>query len=269
MNIRIYLSAVLLLPLISTLTMAMPLGEAGEISAEALDAAFTEEDAAREAARWSDEDVKRGPPDPLGKMSTGADLVVLGTVTEQEVVYGAGGTPYIHTTLTISEVLEGEHAGGEITVVQEGGPLKDKPEHVLMLSHTHHFAPGQEELLFLELNAESPHPWNRVVIKNRFGVLDNRLFNENGRGLIYTETEEAPGYTLSLSSDRNPHPRFSEFTVGSHEFSKQFRQREEDLGSGDQPGSTPRTKVSPGYQAGIDINTFRNALSRQEGRVEQ
>lgn len=267
-NYRTYLSAALLVPLISTWAMAQPFGEAGEISAEALDVAFTEEDAAREAAGWSDEDIKRGPPDPLGKMSADADLLIIGTVTEQAVVYGADDTPYTHTTFSISEVLEGDYAGDEITVVQEGGPLKDKPENVLILSHTHHFTPGQEDLLFLELNPESPYPWSQVVIKNRFGVLNGAVFNENGRGLIYTEMEEAPGYTLSLSRDRNPHPRFSEFKIGPHEFSKQFRQRDGDVGPGDQSGgSTPQKKARPGYQAGVDINTFRNALSRQAGRV--
>jgi hypothetical protein len=264
------LVVILLTPLISNWALAQPFGEAGEISPEELDSAFTEEDAAREAALWSDERIVQSPADPLGKMSAEADLVVFGTVTGQEVIYDASDTPFTHTTLAISEVLEGSYSGGQITLVQEGGPLKLKPENVLILSHTYYFSTGQEELLFLELDPDSPYPQSQVVIKNRFGVLNGKVFGENGRGLIYTETEEAPGYTLSLSRDRNPHPRFSEFKIGPHEFTKQFRQRDVDVGSGDQSGSTPQQpqkKARPGHQAGVDISTFRKALSRQAGGV--
>ena len=265
MKYRIQLSAVLFLSLIANGSVAQPAGEAGEIPPEVLDANFTEADAAREASLWRERTVERTPADPLAEMSAAADLVVRGTVTGQEVVHDAGGTPYTHTTLDISEVLEGGYGGSEITVVQEGGPLRDKPDEVLILSHTHYFTPGQEELLFLQLNPDSPHPYSRVVIKNRFGVLNGKVFNENGRGLIYTEQEEAPGYTLSLSRNRHPHPRFSDFKIGPHEFSKRFSERDEEVGNNDYPASTPLKRVRPGYQAGVDVSTFKNALARQGG----
>ncbi|MEZ5569901.1 MAG: hypothetical protein R3E54_16445 [Halioglobus sp.] len=263
---RCCLSAALLMLLtFSGWTTAQPADVPAELSPEELDAAFTEADAAREAAGWSDTAVKRGPADPLGKMLQSADLVVRGVVTGQEVVYDARDTPFTHTTLAISEVLEGSYTGGEITIVQEGGPAKQSPENVLILSHTHYFTPGQEELLFLELNPDSPYPYSRVLIKKRFAVLNGKLFNENGRGLIYSETDEAPGYTLAWSRDRNPHPRFSEFKIGPHEFSKQFRQRDEEGESPGQPSSRSRADARPGYQEGVDISTFKQALNRQGG----
>jgi len=259
-----YLAAMLLAPLVTTGAVAQPTGEAAEPTPEELDAAFTEEDAAREAALWSDEVIERGPADPLADMSAEADLVLRGTVTGQEVVYDANDVPFTHTTLSVNEVLEGSYSDALITVVQQGGPLKDEPGNVLILSHTHYFTPGQEELLFLELNPDSPHPQLQVVITNRFGVLNGKVFSENGRGLIYTETEDAPGYKLSWSGDRNPHPRFSEFKIGPHEFSKGFDQPNQEGESPGQPLSR-QAAVRPGYQAGVDIGTFKNALSRQGG----
>jgi hypothetical protein len=252
---------VLLIPLFSTWTMA----QTGELSPEELDAAFTAADAAREAAGWSDKIIERRAVDPLATMSASADLVIRGTVTAQEVAYDANDVPFTHTTLGVSEVLEGSYADSQITIVQEGGPLKHKPENVLMLSHTHYFTPGQEELLFLELNPDSPYPYSQVVIKHRFGVVNGKVFNENGKGMIYTETEEAPGYKLSWSRDRNPDPRFTEFKIGSHEFSKQFRERDQEGDSPEQPVSRQRVEVRPGYESGVDVSTFKNALTRQGG----
>lgn len=267
MNYRRYLAAIWLLSLTASGVAAQPLLAGGELTPEQLDAAFTAEDARREAAGWSDETIERSPADPLAKMSAASDLVVRGTVTAQEVVYDAQDTPFTHTTLSISEVMEGSYPGAEITLVQEGGPAKHEPDNVLILSHTHYFTPGQEELLFLEINPESPHPHSRVVIKNRFGVLNGKVFNEDGRGLIYTETEDAPGYKLSWSSDRNPHPRFTEFSIGPHEFSKQFEQHEPEGESPGQRLSAPQTQAQaqPGYQASVDIGTFKNALTGHGG----
>lgn len=260
-----YLTAAWLLSFATSWAAAQPLLESGELTPEQLDAAFTEEDARREAAGWSDEIIERTPADPLAKMSAASDLVVRGTVTAQEVVYDANDTPFTHTTLSISEVLEGSYSGAQVTIVQEGGPARHEPDNVLILSHTHYFTPGQEELLFLELNPDSPHAHSRVLIKNRFGVLDGKIFNEDGRGLIYTETDEPPGYKLSWSGDRNPHPRFTEFSIGPHEFSKQFDQHEAESESPGQRLSAPQTRARPGYQASVDLGTFRNALTGKGG----
>ena len=262
MNYRRYLSAVLLIPLFSTWTMA----QTAELSPEELDAAFTAEDAAREAAGWSDKIIERPAVDPLASMSAEADLVIRATVIAQEVAYDDNDIPFTHTTFSVNEVLEGSYADSQITVVQEGGPLKEEPKNVLMLSHTHYFMPGQEELLFLELNPNSSYPYSQVVIKNRFGVVNGKVFNENGRGMIYTETAAAPGYKLSWSKDRNPNPRFSEFKIGSHEFSKQFTERDHRGEQPDQPVSRQQqVDTRPGYESGVDISTFKHALNRHGG----
>lgn len=257
------IAAILLIPLMSAWAVAQP---NAELTPEQLDAAFTEEDAAREAALWSDEEIPRAPVDPLARMSAESDLVVIGTVTAQETVYDDRDIPFTHTTLAITEVVEGSYEGGLINVVQRGGPLKHKPENVLIGSHTHYFTPGEEELLFLALNPDSPHLESQVEIKNRFGILNGKVFSENGRGVIFTATEEAPGYTLSFSRDRNPHPRFTDFKIGPHEFSKQFTQRgdrSESPGQGEAPG---RAEKRPGYGAGVTVGAFKNALSGQGGQ---
>ncbi|NND68649.1 MAG: hypothetical protein HKN19_13765 [Halioglobus sp.] len=262
MNHSRKIAAILVLPFMSAWAVAQ---SGAELTPEQLDAAFTAQDAAREAALWSDEEIVRAPVDPLGKMSAESDLVVIGTVTAQEIVYDDRDRPFTHTTLAITEVVDGSYEGGLITLVQEGGPLKHKPENVLILSHTHYFTPGEEELLFLALNPDSPHPQSRVEIKKRFGVLNGKVFSENGRALVITATEQAPGYTLSFSRDRNPHPRFKDFKIGPHEFSKGFTQRGYESESPGQPASRGRPDTQPGYQAGVDIGTFKNALSGQGG----
>lgn len=262
MNNHRKIAAILLFSSLSAWAVAQP---DGELTPEQLDAAFTTEDAAREAALWSDEDIVRAPVDPLARMSAESDLVVLGTVTGQEVVYDDRDIPFTHTTLAITEVVDGSYEGGLITLVQEGGPLKHKPENVLILSHTHYFTPGEEELLFLALDPDNPYPQQQVLIKHRFGVLNGKVFSENGRGLILAASEEPPGYTLSFSRDRNPHPRFTDFKIGPHEFSKQFTQRGYQSEAPGQPVAGGRPDTRPGYQAGVDIGTFKNALSGQGG----
>ena len=125
--------------------------------------------------------------------------------------------------------------------------------------------PHPRPLLFLALDPDSPYPQLQVQIKNRFGMLNGKLFSENGRGLVLTETDEAPGYTLSFSKDRNPHPRFTDFQIGPHAFSKQFTQRGDQNESPGQPVTLGRPESRPGYQAGVDIATFKNALARKGG----
>lgn len=265
MNKRRFLPAVtLLFPLTAAVAIAQPL-EGYELSPEALDAAFTEADAAREAAGWSDKTVERRVADPMASMSAAADLVIRARVTAQKVVYDDRDVPFTHTTLGISEVVAGNYQDSHITVVQEGGPDRHDSDRVLMLSHTHYFTPGQEELLFLELNPDSAYPHSQVVINTRFSVLNGQLFNEDGRGLIYTETEEAPGYTLSWSRDRHPHPRFTEFRVGEHEFSKQFREREQESEGPAQLLSRSQIQAGPGYQESVDIGTFKHVLATRKG----
>jgi len=240
----------------------LPGAEATEATPEERDAAFTAEDAAREAAAWSDVIIDRAAPDPLASMSASSDIVIRGTVASQDVVYDGNNIPFTHTTLSISEVLQGSYSADEVTVIQEGGPSKTEPDNVIMVSDTHYFDVGNEELLFLKLDPDNAYETQRVVVRQRFGILNGKVFDENGRGLIYTETQEAPGYRLSWSNNRNPHPRFREFHIGPHLFSKQFR---DDEGGVDGDGGAPpqgRRPVSPGYQAGMDVSALGAALNR-------
>ncbi|MEZ5573847.1 MAG: hypothetical protein R3E64_17805 [Halioglobus sp.] len=239
-----------------------PNGEAYESSPEELDAAFTAEDAAREAARWSDAVIVRSTPDPLANMAASSDLVIRATVASQQVVYDASDMPFTHTTLSILEVLQGNYSADQITVIQEGGPAKNKPDNVIMVSDTHYFSEGSEELLFLALEPDSVYDTRKVAVKQRFCVQNGQVFDENGRGLIYTETQQAPGYRLEWSKDRNPDSRFRDFRIGPHLFSKQFRDEAKGTDSGGELPAQARRSVSPAYQASMDVGAFSAALTR-------
>lgn len=237
---------------------AQPFGEASEPSPEELDAAFTEEDAAREAAAFSDVVIDRSNPDPLGRMTSEADLVFRGTVVSQEVVYDENDLPFTHTTFAISEVLEGSYSVPQITVVQEGGPVKNDPENIVMVSDAEYFTEGESEVLFLDLHPEQTRQERRISIENRFRIYGGKVYDEHGRGLLLMPTEEGKGYRLGLSRDRNPAPRFSQIHIGPHTLTKNFEEKDSAPDSG---GGEPQARrVVPGYQSSVDITTFSAAI---------
>lgn len=236
---------------------AQPAGEASEPSPEELDAAFTEEDAAREAAAWSDVIINRSRPDPLTAMTASADLVIRGKVVSQEYVYDERGLPFTHTTLKISEVLEGSYSAPEVTIVQEGGPAKDNPENIVMVSDAHYFNEGEDELLFLEINPGEA-PLRRILIEQRFRIYNDQVYDENGRGVLLEANEEGKGYRLGLSRNRNPAPRFSQIHIGPHTLIKNFG--EEDRAPDSGGGQAQPQRTVPGYQSSVNVTTFSAAI---------
>ncbi|MDZ7785303.1 MAG: hypothetical protein U5K56_20910 [Halioglobus sp.] len=236
---------------------AQPLGEVAEPSPEELDAAFTEEDAAREAAAWSDVVIDRSRPDPLERMTSSADLVFRGAVASQEVVYYENDLPYTHTTLSITEVLKGSHPGSQITLVHEGGPAKDNPENIVMVSDARHFDEGENELLFVDVNPGESAP-RKVSVEHRFRIYNGKVYDEHGHGVLLEPGEEGKGYRLGLSRDRNPAPRFSQIHIGPHTLTKNFGKEDSAPDSG---GGEPQARrVVPGYQSSVDITTFSAAI---------
>jgi hypothetical protein len=262
MNIQ-KLIAIFLLPLLSHGAFAQSGGEANEPSPEELDAAYTEADALRDAAKWSDVEIVQKEPDPLGEMTAGADLVIRATVTSQSNGHNAKNTPLTHTTFSISEVLKGDYAADEITITQEGGPSKTRPNRVVIMSHTKYFKVGDEELLFLSLDPDNALQELQVRINNRFGIQQGKVFDENGRGLIHSTADNAPGYSLALSKDRNPHPRFRDFQIGSHKFSKKFKEDNtgDDADFGGDTAIEESNPASRGHQRSMDVSAFSAAVS--------
>ncbi|MEZ5570988.1 MAG: hypothetical protein R3E64_03105 [Halioglobus sp.] len=239
---------------------AVPNPEDSEPSLEQLDAAYTAEDFAREAAAWSDVIIDRTQPDALTAMTAAADLVFRGSVVSQQTVYDANDLPFTHTTFSISEVLKGSYPSAEITVIQEGGPSRTDKDSIVIVSDADHFAVGDEELLFLAVNPQNPVSFRRVSVNNRFCILDNKVYDENGHGLLLSPAEDRAGYRLTWSRDRNPAPRFSEIQIGSHTLTKQFQAENvsPDIG-GDQ--SRQARAVAPGYQSSVSVDALTAAIT--------
>ena len=159
-------------------------GEEGEPTPEYLDATFTSEDAARVAAGFSDQIIGDSSADPVGDMTNAADLVFRGSVLSQTYVYDAAGTPSTHTTFLIMELLKGDHQSDEITLVQPGGPSQFDSDEVMMVSTARYFNVGEEELLFMGLDPESQVESRRATVLSRFRIYENKIYNEDGHGVI-------------------------------------------------------------------------------------
>jgi hypothetical protein len=233
--------------------------EATEPSPEMLDAAFTTEDAAREAAAWSDVVINRRNPDPVGKMAATADLVFRGQVKSQEYVYDDNDVPYTHTTFTISEILQGTHADTQITVIQEGGPSRTDEDSVVFTSNSRYFNVGEEELLFVSLEPEHTAPTRRVSIEHRFRIYGGKLYDDNGRGLLMLPAAEGSGHRLGLTPDRDPAQRFSQIHIGPHTITKVFDEQEHHPDSGGD-GSAQAGRTSRPRQGIVDVETFTAAI---------
>lgn len=245
---------------------AQPSGEAAEPTPEELDAAFTAEDAAREAAAFSDEILDRGPADPLAALTAAADLVVRGRVVSQSVQYNSDDIPFTHTTIAIDEVLAGESPGAELAIVQEGGPSRTDPELVYMVSETHYFSSGGEEVLFLGVEAGGSPGDRRIEVQERFRVHAGRVYTETGRGVILDSAAGGPGNSLRLSADRNPDPSFREIQIGPHTFTRQFggggSQGDDDSGTTAQRSGAPAAVSARSYRDSADVESFSAAISQ-------
>lgn len=257
MSYRQFLLAIPVLLFLCNEVGAQPAGEANEPSPEELDAAFTEEDAAREAAAWSDVVIDRSRPDPLTGMTASADLVIRGTVVSQDYVYDEKGRPFTHTTLAISEVLKGSHTAPEVTIVQEGGPAKDNPDNIVIVSDHQYFNEGENELLFLDINSGEAAP-SRVAIEQRFRIFNGQVYDEHGRGVLLEAREEGKGYRLGLSRNRNPAPRFAQIHIGPHTLTKNFDSEDGAPDSGG--GETKPERDVPGYRSSVNVSDFSAAI---------
>lgn len=251
---------VLTLFLLCNWAAAQPGGESTEPSPEQLDAAFTAEDAAREASAWSNVVIDRSNPDALGKMAAATDLVFRGAVKSQKVVYDSNDLPFTHTTFTILEVLKGAYPAQEITLIYEGGVSRDNPENVVIVSDARYFNVGEEEFLFVELDPENPVPSRRVTVDHRFQIYEGQVYNEDGHGLLLLPDADKQGYRLQWSRDRNPAPRFGKIHIGSHALTKVFSDEKSYPDSGGEEPALAR-RSTPGYDSSVNVETFTTVLT--------
>jgi hypothetical protein len=254
----------LLIPLAclaSSPTWAQSYGEALEASPEALDAAFSEADAAREAALWSDVIIDRSRPDPITAMTASADWVIRGTVTAQAFIDNEKNPPFTHTTIVVDELLKGQNVPSEITLVQQGGISPSNPENIVMVSHGHYFSVGEEELLFIDVNPEQTGH-RRLVIEQRFRIYEGQVYDENGRGLIVKDREDGPGLTLEVSRNRHPSPRFAHFYIGPHRLTKNFSSYEGPLDF--RAGAFPEPDEITSYQSSVSISDLSARILGEE-----
>jgi hypothetical protein len=243
---------------------AQPGGEAGEPSPEERDAAFTSEDAAREAAAFSAAIIDQDAVDPLGEMTDAADLVFRGNVSAQSVVYDADGVPFTHTTLTIQEILKGAHPDGDITVVQEGGPARDHADKILLVSSSMLFNAGEEDLLFIDLDADNPNPHQRVTVNQRYRIYEGRVYSEDGRGITIEPVGSGSGRRLMLSDDRHPAAYFRQIRIGGHALTRNFGS---DVGKPDAVARPQKARervesVVRSYTDSVDVQTFSEAVAK-------
>lgn len=243
---------------------AQPRGEAGEPTPEALDAAFTPEDAVRVAAGFSGEVTGGAPADPLGNMTEAADLVFRGTVVSQSYEYNARGTPYTRTIFSIAETLKGEHPANQFTLVQPGGPSSTDGERIMMLSDAQYFNVGEEELLFMNLDLQTQVEARRATVLSRFRVFRDQVFNEQGYG-VTVEPLSQGAYRLALSNRPSDEQRFRRIHIGSHRLDKRFTgEQDPGLDRGARAGQ-PRGDIDDPLVDGVDgvdVETFSELIRR-------
>jgi hypothetical protein len=258
------LALVLLLCLHWNLATAQAVGEAAEPSPEELDAAFSSEDAAREAAAFSDTIIGQGALDPLQQMTDAADLIFRGNVSSQSFVYDAGGIPHTHTTFVIAEIIKGRYPNGEITLVQEGGPAQDQDDRILMVSSSVLFNPSDEELLFIHLDPDNPIEHERATVSQRYRIYEGKVYSEDGRGITVEPVEGGSGRRLVLSDDRHPAAYFRQIRIGDHTLTRNFGRDSEQRDSVPDPEQANAHVVSivRSYADGVDVETFSDAIAQ-------
>jgi hypothetical protein len=236
-------------------------GEEGEPTPEYLDATFTSEDAARIATGFSDQIIGDSSADPVGDMTNAADLVFRGSVLSQTYVYDAAGTPSTHTSFLITEQLKGDHQSDELTLVQAGGPSQTDSNKIMMVSTARYFTVGEEELLFMNLDSESPAESRQATVISRFRIYEDKIYNEDGYGVVVVPLDGGRQYRLLQSRDRNPDDRFRGINIGPHRLNKKFGR--ESNSSTDANGTVGARRGNGGnsHSERTDVDTF-SALIR-------
>ena len=194
-----------------------------EPTPEQRDAAFTAQDAAREASAWSLQEMEQEDGDALSQLTANADLVFRGRVESQTFIYDADGTPFTQTDFVLADVVKGRAGLSRFTLLQEGGPSQSGDGRVLLVSNSRHFAVGEDELLFIELQPDAVLENRRAEVQHRFRIYQEQLYTEDGQGIILSQDQAQGKRWLELSADRHPAQRFQRIQIGEHTLTKRFQ----------------------------------------------
>jgi len=235
-----------------------------EMTNEERDAAWTAEDAAREAAQRVPAVAAADavPVDVLGQLTGEADVIFRGIVQYQTVDYGADGIPYTKTTFAVNNKLKGDFGGNQFTLVQVGGPGKNDGDPSMMSSNSRNFDVGDEELLLL--GAEAGNGVRYVQI--RFRIYGGQVYDEDGRGVFVKSVNGGNGHILELSADRNPDPRFREIHVGSHTLYKNFGDDNVEYPDMAADGESISRAAGSSYTGGAKVGTLIAAIKQPRDR---
>lgn len=241
--------------------LAQASGEASEPTPEQVDAAFSPEDAAREAARWSKDVRPRDQRSALERLSEEADLIFHGTVHSQAVEFRGNGIPFTHTTFAIIDLVKGNADGGFFTLEQEGGPDRVDPEKVLLVSTSEYFAPGEEEVLFVAFDDAT----GRHMVRERFRIVDGLTYNANGRGVVLEQGPAGSRAGLRLTRGRSADARFRTVPIGKTALYKQFG---DDTDNPDGPAEASMRAAAPaqdnlGSRVGDVLDALQGAGRQQ------
>ena len=236
-----------------------------EPTPEYIDANFGEEGAARLAAGFSDMIPAGSATSSLAGMTDAADLVVRGLVLAQEYHYDVHGVPSTHTTFLLSEKLKGDHPNTEVTLVQAGGPAQNNADKIMMSSHSHYFNVGEEDVLFLETDLENTSPFRRVTVMSRYRILEEKLYSDDGRGVILVPLQSGDDYRIAHGKSRHIDSRFSTIEIGTQRFNKASGQvglkdaqlRRADVG---------KKSVEDAAQEALEVDEFVDRVKNQGGR---
>ena len=240
-------------------------GEEYEPTPEHIDANFGEEDAARLAAGFSDTMVAGSATSSLAGMTDAADLVVRGLVLAQEYRYDVHGVPSTHTTFLVAEALKGDHLNTEVTLVQPGGPAQNNADKIMMSSHAHYFNVGEEDVLFLETDPENTSPFRRLSVMSRYRILEEKLYSDDGRGVILVPLQSGDDYRIGHGRSRNPDSRFNTIEIGTRRFNKasgQIRLRDPQL----RRAGVGKTSVDDAAQEAVQVDVFVDRVKNPGGR---
>lgn len=239
-------------------------GEEHEPTPEYLDATFDKDDVRRVAAGFSDAAPNDNATSVLGGMTEAADLVVRGQVLSQEYDYDERGVPSTHTTFLISEKLKGEGTKNQLTLVQRGGPAQNDPDKIMMTSHAHYFNVGEEEVLFLETDPVTTSPFLRVAVMARYRIFQDRVYSEDGHGVVVVPLQNGKDFGLKQSEVRNPDPSFKNIYIGTQRFEKKVGPK----GSRFDTRNRGKAAAKGAVQEGVDANVFVGLIRESVGSVQ-
>lgn len=112
-----------------------------------------------------------------------------------------------------------------------------------MVSGTHHFNVGEEEVLYLTISADG-----QVEVDRGYRIFEDKIYSKDGLGIIIGSDMNS----VIMSSDQHPDPSFKTINMGTHVLTKNFSSKPDDAdGSGD-----PNLLVGP-----ITTSSYKDATS--------